>query len=111
MGIDIYPANIVFNENIKGDSASGNFQTINLASLNINPSTGNLIDGDTLRFTATGGTPPYSWSTSDPTVASISSDGLLTALKGGSVTANAVDSYGGMGKSGTIRDLRYSRLD
>lgn len=109
----IYPANIVFNENIKGDSASGYFQTINLASLNINPSVGNLIDGDTLRFIATGGTPPYSWSTSDPTVASISSDGLLTALKGGSINVNAVDLYGAMGKTGTVEvyDTRISVND
>lgn len=102
-GSTIYPANIVFNENILGDSTSGTFQTINLATLNISPSTANVIDGDTLRFTATGGTPPYTWSTSDSTVALVNNGGLLTALKGGSITVHAVDSYGGTGVSGAIQ--------
>ncbi len=112
-GSGLYPANIIFNENFPGDSATGNFQTINLATLNINPPSGNLIDGDTLRFTATGGTPPYTWSTNDSTIASISNSGLLTALKGGSVVVQAVDTYGGSGVSGTIQiyDTRVSIPD
>ncbi len=112
-GSGIYPANILFNENFPGDSATANFQTINLATLTISPSSGNLIDGDTLRFTATGGTSPYSWATSDSTVASINNSGLLTALKGGSVVVQAVDTYGGSGVSGTIQvyDTRVSIPD
>ncbi len=112
-GTGVSPAAITFNENILGNSASGNFQTINLATLNVSPSTGSLIDGDTLRFGATGGTLPYSWSTSDSTVASINSGGLLTALKGGSVTVQAVDAYGGSGVSGTIQiyDTRVTVAD
>ena len=109
----IYPVNITFNESMRGDSASGIFRTINLATLNITPSTANLIDGDTLRFTAAGGTSPYRWSSSDSTVASINSGGLLTALKGGAVTVQAVDSYGGNGVSGTVQiyDTRVSISD
>jgi Secretion system C-terminal sorting domain/Cohesin domain/Bacterial Ig-like domain (group 2) len=112
-GSTIYPANIVFNENVRGDSATGLFQTINLAHLNVSPLTGNLIVGDTLRFTASGGTPPYSWSISDSTVASINNTGLLTAVKGGSVIVQAVDVYGGSGVSGSIQiyDTRVSVAD
>ncbi len=112
-GSTIYPANILFNETVQGDSAAANFQTVNLASLTVNPSTVNMIDGDTLRFTVSGGTPPYAWSTSDSTVASINSAGLLQALKGGSVVVNAVDVYGGTGASGTIQvyDVRISIPD
>ncbi len=112
-GTSIPPAAITFNENLLGNSTGGNFQTINLAVLNISPSTASLIAGDTLRFTATGGTPPYVWTTSDSTVASIGSSGLLTALKGGSVTVRATDIYGGSGVSGTIQvyDTRVSIPD
>ena len=98
----IYPAGIVFNENIDGDSTSGNFQTVNLENLTVMPLVANLIDGDTLRFTVTGGTSPYSWSTSDSTIGSINSGGLLTALKGGSISVHALDAYGGTGASNTI---------
>ena len=98
----IYPADIVFNESIQGDSTSGNFQTVNLANLTVMPLVANLIDGDTLRFTVTGGTSPYTWSTSDATIGSMNSSGLLTALKGGSVTVHAVDAYGGTGASNMI---------
>ena len=109
----VYPANIIFNEIIQGDSASGNFQTINLANLNVSPSSGNLIAGDTLQFAAAGGTSPYSWTTSDSTVASINTGGLLTALKGGSILVHAVDVYGGNGVSDTIQiyDTRASMSD
>ena len=112
-GATIYPANIVFNENIQGDSANGYFQTSNLANLTVLPFSANLIGGDTLRFTATGGTFPYSWATSDSTVASINNSGLLTALKGGSIIVQAVDAYGGSGVSGTIQvyDTHVSLTD
>ena len=98
----IYPADIIFNESIRGDSTSGNFQTVNLANLTVMPLVANLIDGDTLRFTVTGGTSPYTWSTSDSTIGLINSGGLLTVLKGGSISVHAVDAYGGTGASNTI---------
>lgn len=112
-GSTVSPGNIVFNETISGNSASGNFQTINLSNVNVGPSSGTLIDGDTLRFTATGGTPPYSWSTSNSTVASIDNSGLLTALKGGTVTVQAQDTYGASGQSGQIQvyDTRITTPD
>ncbi len=109
----LVPANIVFNQNLQGDSATANFRTINLSTLAILPKTANLMVGDTLRLAASGGNPPYTWSTSDSTRATIDQTGLLTARKGGAITVQAVDSYGGSGASGTIQiyDTRVSVAD
>ncbi|MGA1795580.1 MAG: right-handed parallel beta-helix repeat-containing protein [bacterium] len=44
------------------------------------------------RFSAFGGTPPYSWKSSDPEVASIDPNGSVVALRPGYTWINAVDS-------------------
>ncbi|HTY11183.1 MAG TPA: cohesin domain-containing protein [Bacteroidota bacterium] len=95
----IAPANILFNEDLAGDSTSATFQAISLTSFTLSPATAKIIVGDTLRFTPFGGTPPYSWSTSDSTVATISAGGLLTALKSGTISVRAADIYGGNGSA------------
>ncbi len=99
----ITPANSLFNETMPGNSKSGNFSTINLATLYISPNTANVVAGNTLSFTASGGTPAYSWSTTDTTRAMINSSGLLTGLRGGSINVKAMDVYGGSGMSGAIQ--------
>ncbi len=99
----ITPANSLFNETMPGNSKSGYFSTINLATLNISPYTGNVVAGESLPFTASGGTPPYAWSTTDTTIAAISSGGILTPVKGGTVNVKATDVYGGSGTSGLIQ--------
>ncbi|HEY9166851.1 MAG TPA: cohesin domain-containing protein [Candidatus Kryptonia bacterium] len=105
--------NILLNESTSGNGQGANFNTILLANLNILPSSGALIDGDTLRFQASGGTPPYSWTTSDTNVARIDNSGLLTALRGGSVDVKAIDTYGGSGTAAGIQiyDSRISVHD
>ncbi len=106
-------SNITFNENILGNSKNSQFSVIRLASLNIAPSAGTLIAGDTLRFKASNGTPPYNWTVSDTNLAKIDNTGLLTALKGGIVQVTANDLYGGSGKSGniTLYDTRVNIPD
>ncbi|OYV86708.1 MAG: hypothetical protein B7Z63_03570, partial [Ignavibacteriae bacterium 37-53-5] len=99
----ITPANSLFNETMPGNSKSGYFSTINLATLNVSPYTGTVVAGETLLFTASGGTSPYAWSTTDTTVATISGGGILTPVKGGTVNVKATDVYGGSGTSGLIQ--------
>ncbi|HEY9166524.1 MAG TPA: cohesin domain-containing protein, partial [Candidatus Kryptonia bacterium] len=112
-GTTISPGAITFNESLLGNSSNGNFQTINLAILNITPSTASMVAGDSLLFSASGGTPPYTWTSSDSTLASIRNSGYLTAIKGGTVTVQAIDTYGGSGVSGAIQiyDARVSIAD
>ncbi len=100
---NITPANALFNESMSGNAKSGYFSTINLANLNISPYSGNVVKGETLLFTASGGTPPYSWSTTDSSIAVISGSGLLGPVKGGTVNVKATDVYGGRGTSGQIQ--------
>lgn len=93
---------ILFNETDLGNGERAYFDVLPLASLSISPNTAELVAGDTRIFTALNGTPPYTWSVSNPTLATIDNTGTLTAIKGGVVTVNAMDVYGGTGTSGNI---------
>lgn len=93
---------IIFNESELGNSARGYFSVLNPAALRLTPGTATLLAGDTLRFSTNDGIPPYTWSVSNPSVASIDNTGLLTALKGGVVQVHAMDAFGGSGTSGDI---------
>jgi len=106
--------NVLFNQNLFANVASGYINTLPLATINVNPaSQQNLVAGDSLQFSATGGTLPYTWSVSDTLRASISSIGWLKAKKSGTVTVQAKDSVGGVGSSGNILlyDFRLSVPD
>ena len=95
-------SDLLFNENDIGNGVRSYFNTLALANLNISPSTGSLLAGETLQFSASNGIEPYSWSVSNPTLATIDATGLLTAVKGGVVTVSAEDAFGGSGSSGNI---------
>ncbi len=71
-------------------------------SIAVTPSSGSVTVGSTLRFSASGGRAPYSWSVSDATVASIDANGLLTGLAAGTVVVTARDADGVTGNSGNI---------
>lgn len=60
----------------------------------VNPTSATLLVGDSQQFSAIGGTPPYSWASTDPLVASVDSTGLVTGLTLGSVLVTATDSNG-----------------
>lgn len=69
--------------------------------LQITPDVANIAVGDTLQFSAIGAFDFVSWSTSDPTVATITNGGVLTALSAGAVTVSATSgAMGGMGGAG-----------
>ncbi len=61
-----------------------------------------LAVGETLTLRAGGGTPPYRWSVSDPQVATVSADGVLTALAPGQVTVTVGDAAGARATSPVI---------
>ncbi len=94
---------INFNQSIPATKAAGYLSVLQLSAVTVSPyGDQQLIAGDSLRFQASGGTLPYVWSVSDSQLASISSSGWLKALKSGTVTVAAVDSFGAVGHSGNI---------
>lgn len=86
--------NITFNEDLEGNymDQSFPFQGMPVPVISGNP--GEIISGESYQFSVSGGTAPYTWSVSDPQVASISETGSLTVLKGGSLKVSATDSFG-----------------
>ncbi len=75
---------------------------ITVRDVQVSPATANLVVGDTLAFTATGGAAPYAWSVSDPAVASVDANGVLTALAPGTVIVTAIDADGIAGSTDNI---------
>ncbi|MGD8567913.1 MAG: Ig-like domain-containing protein [Gammaproteobacteria bacterium] len=73
-----------------------------VARLSVTPQSATLTVGQTLQFTASGGTTPYTWSTSNAFVATIDSNGLLTARAGGIVFVTVRDAGGQTASTGLI---------
>ena len=64
----------------------------------VTPNNPSIAAGASLTFTATGGTPPYTWSVSNPAIGSINpSTGRFTALARGTTRVTATDSNGTQG--------------
>lgn len=83
--------------------------TITVSQVSVSPQTALLAVGGTLQFTATGGTAPYTWSSSNLAVATINATtGLLTAVGAGTVTVTATDANGVSASSGTIEVRRVT---
>ncbi|MCB2219846.1 MAG: Ig-like domain-containing protein [Bacteroidetes bacterium] len=98
----IYFQNALFNETIPAKTDDGLFSMITFGNITISPNTYTIVAGETNTFTASGGVPPYTWSSSDPTVGSVNSSGLLTAHKSGIIQLTATDDVGAFGTSGNI---------
>jgi hypothetical protein len=92
----------LFNETILAKTVNGSFSTINFSTISIAPNTATLVYPQTQQFNASGGVAPYTWNTSDNTVATINSSGLLTVLKSGIIQVIATDNVGATGTSGNI---------
>ncbi len=91
-----------FNETLQAETVNGYFTMITFGNIYISPNTYSIVAGQTKTFTASGGVPPYTWSSSDNTVASIDNSGLLTAHKSGVIQLSVVDDVGATGTSGNI---------
>lgn len=108
-------SNVLFNESINATTVNGTFFPLAAPTVVIAPNTAILTRGDTLRFNVTsGGTPAYTWSSTNPAVASINpSTGLLTALARGTTNVRVVDSFSFSATTGSIvvNDIRVSLPD
>lgn len=95
---------VIFNENLTASVQTGQFTPIAAPTVVVAPSTATVVREDTLQFSVTsGGTPPYVWSVSNPSVASIDeATGLFTANARGTTTVSVMDALGFVGTSGTI---------
>lgn len=76
--------------------------------ISVDPMSLVLNVGDIQQFNTWGGTPPYFWSVSDNSIASIDASGKLTVSKSGMVNVFSTDSKGYRGVSGVI-DCRSFR--
>ncbi len=102
-GFTMYIQNPLFNEVIESNVDNGYISITAAPNLNISPNTASLVVGDSLQFTLYGGaTPPVTWGTTDPGVATITSSGMLHAIAGGEVLVTAVDDLGFTDSSETI---------
>jgi hypothetical protein len=81
--------------------------------ITVRPETGLLTTGDELQYSVLGGTTPFTWSVTVDSVATINSDGLLTAEKRGFTQVIAEDSEGIIDTSGLleVRGLKLSIPD
>lgn len=91
-----------FNEILLAKTVDGSFTAESAENLLIDPYTWNTFVGDTVRFTTNGGTAPYSWDISDPALATIDPDGIMTGLKSGTVRILVRDANNATGISGEI---------
>ncbi len=92
----------IFNEDLPATTDNGYFSTINYSTIIVSPNTYTIVAGESHLFTASGGIPPYSWVSSDNSVASIDAGGLLTAYHSGVIQVTATDNMGATGSSGNI---------
>ncbi len=95
-------SDVVFNEDLLAMVVNGYFSTINFANINISPNTTTMIAGDSLQLSASNGILPYTWSSSDTTVARIDTTGMLFGVQSGIVQITVVDSVGATKTSGNI---------
>lgn len=106
--------NVVFNEYLFANVGTGYITVQSLPTISVNPNyQQNLVVGDSLQFIATGGTNPYTWTVSNPLIASVSSSGMLKAQKNGTVVVKAQDLVGSIGTSGNVvlYDFKFSVPD
>jgi len=93
----------VFNEVYTALTTRGLLTATPLPTIGITPQTASLRVGNQLQFNVTGSpTPPYSWSTDAPAVATINAAGLLTAWDAGAVRVTVVDDLGATAQTGVI---------
>lgn len=93
----------IMNQDLAGNVDNGYINIQSLASLIISPGSGNLLAGETLQFSISNGTVPYTWISTNPGVAAINSNGILTALSGGITRVEATDALGAYGITGNVQ--------
>jgi hypothetical protein len=88
-------AQALFNETLPAKTTNGTISVTTLPSIIINPDNWTLLAGQTKQFTLAGSpTLPAQWSTLDPSIATISATGLLSAVAGGVTKVHVQDAVG-----------------
>ena len=93
----------LFNETLPALRTSGYINVNPIPGITVSPYSVTLLAGQTQQYTV-GGTPtlPITWSTLDPSVATINAAGLLTAVAGGVTQVRAVDAVSATATSGPV---------
>ncbi len=89
---------------------NGSINILPAPSIYLNPPNALLAVGDQQLFTAYSGISPYHWSLTNPSVASIDSNGLLTATHTGFTKVVGEDSVGTIDTTTGIIEIRAFRL-
>ncbi|MCA1746204.1 MAG: Ig-like domain-containing protein, partial [Bacteroidales bacterium] len=104
--------NVRFNETLRAWPVKTTYymNVRSLPNLSMSPSSGTLMWGETVKLNVSNGTAPYSYSVSDPSVATIDEQGNLSAITGGTVRVTATDENGATMTSGvfTVTDSHVS---
>jgi hypothetical protein len=101
----------LFNEGSPSATLTNGLLTIAaLPTISVTPNTGEILVGQNLAFSTTGGTPPYSYASSDPLIADFSGD-TLTGLSPGSVRVTSEDFNGVTDETSGFIDIRALRID
>ncbi len=90
--------------------ANGQLQISALPTVNISPDVGLMVVGDSLQFSASGGTGPYTYSSSGPLVADFGGDSWLHAMSPGFTQATAEDTGGFTGTTTGQIEVRAFRV-
>ena len=103
-GMYVYLNDALLNEGDPVPTLDGGYVTVTaLPTVDIYPDSGLLVVGDSLQFTTYGGTPPYTYTSSDPAVADFTDD-WLHALSPGFVRAYTED-------AAAITDSTYYQIE
>ena len=78
--------------------------------ITVSPNTALLSVGETQQFTVSGGTAPYTWSVTNPAVATISATGLLTATAAGFTKVSVQDNGGIIDQTDNNIEIRAMKL-
>jgi hypothetical protein len=104
--------NVRFNETLLAWPVKSTYymNVRSLPNLSMSPNSGTLMWGGTLKLNVSNGTAPYTYSVSDPSVATIDEQGNLTGITGGTVRVTARDVNGATMTSGifTVADNHVS---
>ncbi len=104
-------ASSLFNEGSPATTrTNGSLSITALPVVTISPNTGEILVGETLAFSASGGSPPYTYQSSDNGVATFGGTSMLTGVSPGSVTAMATDNNGISDITNGIINVRALRL-
>jgi hypothetical protein len=78
--------------------------------ITVSPNSGLITKGETKQFTVSGGTAPYQWFLTNPSVATINATGLLTGTQAGFTKVVAVDNLGLRDTTSGMTEIRAMRL-